>query len=148
MFDSTRLFLFLSAAVLLAIAPGPGMLYVLARSLAGGKRDGILSALGRFAGGMVHVLAAGLEEVYVVPFDRNQVLKTQPLQEVAIPTKWQVSAKGGSYPRWRRDGQELYYVGPGNEFVAARIQAKALTRRGLLRVCTLSGDFAPVTMSR
>jgi threonine/homoserine/homoserine lactone efflux protein len=60
MFDSTRFFLFLTAAVLLAIAPGPGMLYVLARSLAGGKREGILSALGTFLGGMVHVLAAAL----------------------------------------------------------------------------------------
>lgn len=60
MFDSTRLFLFLTAAVLLAIAPGPGMLYVLARSLAGGKREGVLSALGTFLGGMVHVLAAAL----------------------------------------------------------------------------------------
>jgi threonine/homoserine/homoserine lactone efflux protein len=49
---------FLSAAVLLAIAPGPGMLYVLARSLAGGKREGVLSALGTFLGGMVHVFAA------------------------------------------------------------------------------------------
>jgi threonine/homoserine/homoserine lactone efflux protein len=60
MFDSTRLFLFLTAAVLLAIAPGPGMLYVLARSLAGGKREGVLLALGTFLGGMVHVLAAAL----------------------------------------------------------------------------------------
>lgn len=60
MLDSTRFFLFLTAAVLLAIAPGPGMLYVLARSLAGGKREGVLSALGTFLGGMVHVLAAGL----------------------------------------------------------------------------------------
>ena len=60
MFDSTRLFLFLTAAVLLAVAPGPGMLYVLARSLAGGKREGVLSALGTFLGGMVHVLAAAL----------------------------------------------------------------------------------------
>jgi threonine/homoserine/homoserine lactone efflux protein len=60
MFDSTRLFLFLTAALLLAIAPGPGMLYVLARSLAGGKREGILSALGTFAGGMVHVLGAAV----------------------------------------------------------------------------------------
>jgi threonine/homoserine/homoserine lactone efflux protein len=60
MFDSTRLFLFLTAAVLLAIAPGPGMLYVLARSLAGGKREGVLSALGTFLGGMVHVFAAAL----------------------------------------------------------------------------------------
>ena len=60
MFDSTRVFLFLTAAVLLAIAPGPGMLYVLARSLAGGKREGVLSALGTFLGGMVHVFAAAL----------------------------------------------------------------------------------------
>ena len=60
MLDSTRLLLFLTAAVLLAIAPGPGMLYVLARSLAGGKREGVLSALGTFLGGMVHVFAAAL----------------------------------------------------------------------------------------
>jgi threonine/homoserine/homoserine lactone efflux protein len=60
MFDPTRLFLFLTAAVLLAVAPGPGMLYVLARSLAGGKREGVLSALGTFLGGMVHVFAAAL----------------------------------------------------------------------------------------
>jgi threonine/homoserine/homoserine lactone efflux protein len=60
MFDSTRFFLFLTAAVLLAIAPGPGMLYVLARSLAGGKREGVLSALGTFLGGMMHVIAAAL----------------------------------------------------------------------------------------
>jgi len=52
--------LFLTAAVLLAVAPGPGMLYVLARSLAGGKREGVLSALGTFLGGMVHVFAAAL----------------------------------------------------------------------------------------
>jgi len=34
------------------------MLYVLARSLAGGRQEGVLSALGTFAGGMVHVFAA------------------------------------------------------------------------------------------
>ena len=60
MFDTTKFALFLTAAVLLAIAPGPGMLYVLARSLAGGKREGVLSALGTFFGGMVHVFAAAL----------------------------------------------------------------------------------------
>lgn len=60
MFDSTRFVLFLTAALLLAVAPGPGMLYVLARSLAGGKREGVLSAFGTFLGGMVHVFAAAL----------------------------------------------------------------------------------------
>ena len=43
---------------MLAIAPGPGMLYVLARSLVGGRREGALSAAGTFAGGLVHVVAA------------------------------------------------------------------------------------------
>ena len=60
MFDFTRFLLFMTAAALLAIAPGPGMLYVLARSLAGGKREGVLSAFGTFLGGMVHVFAAAL----------------------------------------------------------------------------------------
>ena len=60
MFNWTRFVLFLTASVLLAIAPGPGILYVLARSLAGGKREGVLSALGTFSGGMVHVFAAAL----------------------------------------------------------------------------------------
>jgi threonine/homoserine/homoserine lactone efflux protein len=55
---SAGLLVFLTAAFLLAIAPGPGMLYVLARTLAGGRREGVLSALGTFMGGMVHVLAA------------------------------------------------------------------------------------------
>src|SRR5258708_12329635 len=57
-FDSARFLIFLSAAILLAIAPGPGMLYVLARALGGGRREGLLSALGTFFGGMVHVFAA------------------------------------------------------------------------------------------
>jgi threonine/homoserine/homoserine lactone efflux protein len=56
--DSHHLWIFLGAATLLAVAPGPGMLYVLARSLAGGRREGLLSSLGTFVGGLVHVAAA------------------------------------------------------------------------------------------
>jgi threonine/homoserine/homoserine lactone efflux protein len=58
MIDMHHFALFLGAATLLAIAPGPGMLYVLARSLAGGRREGVLSAAGTFLGGLVHVVAA------------------------------------------------------------------------------------------
>jgi len=58
MAGSTHFLVFLTAAVLLAIAPGPGMLYVLARTFAGGRREGLLSSLGTFFGGMVHVFAA------------------------------------------------------------------------------------------
>ncbi|MGB9197182.1 MAG: LysE family translocator [Terriglobales bacterium] len=58
MFESSHFFIFFGAAILLAIAPGPGMLYVLARSLAGGRREGLISSLGTFCGGLVHVGAA------------------------------------------------------------------------------------------
>ena len=51
---------FFSASILLAIAPGPGIMYVLTRSIAGGRREGILSSFGTLVGGFVHVFAAGL----------------------------------------------------------------------------------------
>src|SRR5438309_11011363 len=60
MFDAHRFLLFLVAALLLAITPGPGIFYVLARSLAGGRREAILSSMGTFVGGLFHVLAAAL----------------------------------------------------------------------------------------
>jgi threonine/homoserine/homoserine lactone efflux protein len=53
-----RFLVFLSAALVLAITPGPGIFYVLARSLRGGRREGVLSAAGTFLGGLVHVAAA------------------------------------------------------------------------------------------
>lgn len=52
--------LFLAAALVLAVTPGPGIFYVLTRTLAGGRRDGILSAAGTLLGGMFHVFAAAL----------------------------------------------------------------------------------------
>ncbi len=52
--------MFLGAALVLAITPGPGIFYVLARSLRGGRREGVLSAAGTFLGGLVHVCAAAL----------------------------------------------------------------------------------------
>jgi hypothetical protein len=59
MLDRHLLALFLAAATLLAVTPGPGIFYVLARTLSGGKREGVLSALGTLVGGSIHVLAAG-----------------------------------------------------------------------------------------
>lgn len=51
---------FLFAAVILAITPGPGIAYVVARTVAGGRREGLASCLGTGVGGLVHVLAAAL----------------------------------------------------------------------------------------
>ena len=60
MIAGTRFVLFLSAALVLALVPGPGIFYVLGRTLNGGRREGVVSALGTFAGGLVHALAAAL----------------------------------------------------------------------------------------
>jgi threonine/homoserine/homoserine lactone efflux protein len=55
--DLTQLALYFAAAFLLAVTPGPGIFYVAARTLAGGRAEGIASSFGTGLGGMVHVLA-------------------------------------------------------------------------------------------
>lgn len=49
---------FLFAASVLAITPGPGIAYVVARTVAGGRTEGLASCLGTGLGGLVHVGAA------------------------------------------------------------------------------------------
>ncbi len=49
---------FLLAALVLAFTPGPGMAYVVARTAAGGRAEGLASCIGTAIGGMFHVAAA------------------------------------------------------------------------------------------
>ncbi|MDM0039311.1 LysE family translocator [Variovorax sp. J22G21] len=51
---------FLLTAVVLAVTPGPGIAYVVARTVAGGRTEGLASCLGTGIGGMLHVAAAAL----------------------------------------------------------------------------------------
>ena len=51
---------FLVAAVVLAVAPGPGIAYVVARTVAGGRSEGLASCIGTGIGGLLHVLAAAV----------------------------------------------------------------------------------------
>ncbi|MGX5651321.1 LysE family translocator [Hydrogenophaga borbori] len=51
---------FALAALVLAITPGPGIAYVVARTVAGGRSEGLASCLGTAIGGLLHVLAAAL----------------------------------------------------------------------------------------
>ena len=51
---------FLLAALVLAITPGPGIAYVVARTVAGGRAEGLASCLGTGLGGLLHVMAAAL----------------------------------------------------------------------------------------
>jgi threonine/homoserine/homoserine lactone efflux protein len=58
--SGANLSLFLLAALIIAAVPGPGIFYVAARTLAGGKKAGIASTFGLALGGLVHVIAGGL----------------------------------------------------------------------------------------
>jgi threonine/homoserine/homoserine lactone efflux protein len=56
--DAAHLLAFAVAAATIAVIPGPGVLYVLARSLGGGREEGLRSTAGTGLGGLVHVAAA------------------------------------------------------------------------------------------
>jgi Tol biopolymer transport system component len=53
----------------------------------------------------------GRDEVYVTSFSRGGA-------------RWQVSASGGRQPRWRRDGQELFFASLDNELLAAAVETR------------------------
>jgi threonine/homoserine/homoserine lactone efflux protein len=57
MFPSVAFFI---AAFILAVTPGPGIAYVVARTAAGGRAEGLASCVGTALGGMLHVGAAAL----------------------------------------------------------------------------------------
>jgi threonine/homoserine/homoserine lactone efflux protein len=58
--DLTQLALYFAAALVLAVTPGPGIFYVAARTLAGGRAEGVASSFGTGLGGLTHVLAGSL----------------------------------------------------------------------------------------
>lgn len=64
--DPTRIWLFLGAAVTLVAIPGPGVLYVVARSVDQGRRAGLVSVLGVGIGNLCQVLLAAVGLAAVV----------------------------------------------------------------------------------
>src|SRR5260370_12676468 len=58
--SSANFSLFLLAALVIAAIPGPGIFYVAARTLSGGRTAGVASTFGTALGGLVHIIAGGL----------------------------------------------------------------------------------------
>src|SRR6187402_3413980 len=56
--DSGALAVFVLAALVLLVIPGPAVLYIVAQSISRGRLAGIVSMLGIQVGGLVHVAAA------------------------------------------------------------------------------------------
>jgi len=57
---------------------------------------------------------SGQSDVYVTEFPSGQ-------------GKWRVSPDGGSLPRWRADGRELYYLSATNQMVAVPVRSSPTT---------------------
>jgi Tol biopolymer transport system component len=53
---------------------------------------------------------SGRNEIYVQPYP-------------ATGAKWQVSREGGTWPRWRRDRREIYWLEQGGTMMAAEVSA-------------------------
>jgi Tol biopolymer transport system component len=67
---------------------------------------------------------SGREEIYVTAFrpPAGGAMERETGRDPARPGRWQVSTAGGTLPRWKRDGSELYYLAPDRRIMAARVE--------------------------
>jgi serine/threonine protein kinase len=63
---------------------------------------------------------SGRNEVYVEAFTPGS----------AHTGKWQISTTGGSVPRWRRDGKELFYLGADQKLMAVAVISNSTFHAG------------------
>jgi threonine/homoserine/homoserine lactone efflux protein len=75
--EASQLGLFIIAAVVLLVTPGPAVLYIVTRSVDQGRRAGLVSVLGVHAGTLVHITAAaaGLSALLVASATAFSVVK-------------------------------------------------------------------------
>lgn len=77
MSDTASFLIFLAAALFIAVTPGPGIFYVAARALAGGRSEGLASSFGTGVGGLVHVVggAVGVSALIMASAEAFTLLK-------------------------------------------------------------------------
>jgi len=88
---------------------------------------------------------SGLSEIYVVPFPPS-----------SSGGKWLVSRGGGVQPRWRRNGNELFYISPDSKMMAVEVSTQPVFQAGTpqplfqtdivdtgIRTGPISWDLAP-----
>jgi threonine/homoserine/homoserine lactone efflux protein len=77
MLEWSSLIVFMIAAAVLLVVPGPAVLYIVARSVNQGRLAGIVSALGIQIGTLFHIVAAalGVSAILVTSARAFQVVK-------------------------------------------------------------------------
>jgi eukaryotic-like serine/threonine-protein kinase len=82
---------------------------------------------------------SGRPEIYITAFP-------------AGGAKWQVSSNGGSTPKWRRDGKELFFLDPQDNMVAVDVTTPGNTVKlgaphALFQAVGIQRDFGPYDVS-
>src|SRR3712207_2742394 len=121
--DFTQFALFFAAALLLAVTPGPGIFYVAARALSGGRAEGVASSLGTGLGGTVHVLAGSLGVSAIVLasaelFIAMKLLGAAYLVWIGLRTVWAA----------RRDASAAF----GSDAAVSPVGARRAFREGVM----------------
>jgi len=81
------------------------------------ETDGQFSPDGRWVAYVSNL--AGREEVYVVPFRMHSGSSHE-----VVTGRVQVSLAGGRAPRWRRDGKEIFYLGPDETLMSVPVTSQ------------------------
>ncbi len=58
--------------------------------------------------------------------------------------KWQISDAGGTYPRWRRDGKELFYIADDQKLMAVAVQTGSTLQAGRPQALFQTRFFQPI----
>jgi serine/threonine-protein kinase len=73
--------------------------------------------------------ASGQDEVYVQPFPDIE------------KGRWQISATGGGYPAWARDGRELFYIAADGRLMVVAVRTQGTFAAGTPRMIINGGFF-------
>ncbi|HEX8817104.1 MAG TPA: protein kinase [Terriglobales bacterium] len=101
------------------------------------ERSPTLSADGRWLAYQSN--ESGRPEIYITAFP-------------AAGAKWQVSSNGGTTPKWRRDGKELFFLDPQDNIVAVDVNpspnaVKLGAPHTLFQTLGIQRDFGPYDVS-
>lgn len=110
-----EIFIFAAAALLLAITPGPNLIYLTSRALCQGRQAGIVSLMGVLFGFFVHVCAAsiGLSALFLAVPAAYELLKWIG-SAYLVWLAWQSVKPGARSPF---ETQELPYDSPRKLFL-------------------------------
>ncbi len=97
--DASTFALFVAAALALLLVPGPAVIYVVARSVEGGRLTGLVSVLGVEIGTLLHVVfaAAGLSAIVVSSAAAFSVVKWLGAAYLVWLGIRQILSRGGNH---------------------------------------------------